>query len=123
MQYSPKLKKAMQEIKEILEKNDIAGFVVLHTPGFSEYMNHLSTSYSCAEIFPEGVRVRLKQAEVGKEKAKLLAEGTFNMIDHLTDVILRHADMYMNCHKNLESAWEGRSLDGGSHTSHDQQNN
>lgn len=36
MQYSPKLKVAMEEIKEILKKNDIAGFVVIHdSDGFS----------------------------------------------------------------------------------------
>jgi len=31
MQYSPKLKKAMEEIKAILKRDDIAGIVVLHT--------------------------------------------------------------------------------------------
>lgn len=32
MQYSPKLKVAMDEVKDVLKKYDIAGFVVLHTP-------------------------------------------------------------------------------------------
>lgn len=50
MQYSPKLKKAMEDIKKILHENDIAGFVVLHTPGFSEYLNRVDPSYSCAKL-------------------------------------------------------------------------
>jgi hypothetical protein len=31
MQYSPKLKKAMEEIKAVLNKHDIAASVILHT--------------------------------------------------------------------------------------------
>lgn len=50
MQYSPKLKKAAEEIKEILLKYDIAANVILHTPGFSEYLLHLTPTYSCAWI-------------------------------------------------------------------------
>lgn len=46
MQYSPKLKIAMDEIKQVLKKHDIAGFVVLHTPGFTEYLNRVDPSYS-----------------------------------------------------------------------------
>jgi hypothetical protein len=122
MQYSPKLKKAMEEIKDILNKNDIAGFIVLHTPGYSEYLNHVQTSYSCATVLPEGVRLRLKQSEVGKEKAMQLANDTYNMVTHLTNAIAANAEMYLDCHEQLKKKWDGKSFDGG-HTSHSQQNN
>jgi hypothetical protein len=122
MQYSPKLKKAIEEIKKILNENDIAGFVVLHTPGHSEYLNHVTTSYSCATVTPEGVRLRLKGSEVGKERAKELADGTYNMITHLTQAIASNAEMYISCHEQLKDKWGGDD-NGGSHTSHNQQNN
>lgn len=122
MQYSPKLKKAMEEIKAILTKNDIAGFVVIHTPGFSEYLNHVQTSYSCATVLPGGIRLQLKQSEIGKEKAMFLADGTFNMITHLTKAIAANAELYIECHEKLKTKWNGSSEDGG-HTSHQQQNN
>lgn len=122
MQYSPKLKKAMEQIKSILKENDIAGFVVLHTPGHSEYLNHVQTSYSCAAVTPEGIRLRLKEAEIGREKATFLADGTYNMITHLTEVIAENASMYINCHEQLKKKWGGSS-EGGEHTSHSQQNN
>ncbi len=122
MQYSPKLKKAMQQIKNILEENDIAGFVVLHTPGFSEYLNHVQTSYSCATITPDGVRLRLKEAEVGKEKAKFLAENTYNMITHLTEVITVSATLYIECHDLLKTKLNGSSEEG-EHTTDITQNN
>jgi len=122
MQYSPKLKKAMAQIKEILKQNDIAAFVVLHTPGYSEYVNHLQTSYSCAIITPEGMRLKLNQKEIGKEKAIELANGTFNMITHLKDVIALNAVLYIDCEKLLKEKWNSSSTDG-EHTSHNQQNN
>lgn len=122
MEYSPKLKKAMEQIKTIMADNDIAGFVVLHTPGFSEYLNHVQTSYSCATVMPEGIRLRLSEKEVGKERAHELADGTYNMITHLTKGIATNAELYIHCHEQLKKKWGGSS-DGGTHTSHSQQNN
>lgn len=124
MQYSPKLKKVMEEIKAIIKKNDIAGFVVLHDEaGFSEYVNQISPSYSCATINEEGnIRFRLKGAEVGKEKAKKIAEGTFNMVTHMADVVGRHAMFYIEAQEMLKKKWDGYELPG-SDTSNSQQNN
>lgn len=124
MQYSPKLKKAMEQIKSILKEHDIAAFVLLHDErGFSEYLNAVSPSYSCAFVSePEGIRVRLKQAEVGKEKAKQLAEGTYNMIAHFADMIGKHAIMYIDAVKMLDEHWDADKFPGND-TGHTTQNN
>jgi hypothetical protein len=60
MQYSPKLKAAMEEIKAIIRKHDVAAFVVLHEPGFSEYFTEISPSYSCAKFEAGGSAIRIK---------------------------------------------------------------
>lgn len=124
MQYSPKLKKAMEEIKDVLKKHDIAAFVVLHEPSFSEYLNHINPSYSCAFMQDGQFRVKLKTAELpgGKEQASKLAEGTYNMVNSMTDVIALHAKGYMDFEEMLRKHWGGES-GGSSHTSHEQQNN
>jgi hypothetical protein len=123
MQYSPKLKSVMEQIKALLKENDVAGFVVLHTPGHSEYLNHLETSFSCAKIIShEGIRFKLSSKEVGKERAKLIAEGTYNMITHLADTVSMNAACYIDAHKFLKEHWNGEEF-GGNHTSHNQQNN
>lgn len=123
MQYSPKLKKAMEEIKKIVKDNDIAAFIVLHDEaGFSEYLNAVSPSYSCAILMEDGLRFRLKQAEVGKEKAKQIAEGTYNMVTHFADMIGKHAMMYIDAQKLLKKQWNGEENRGGE-TDHAQQNN
>lgn len=97
MQYSPKLKIAMEEIKSIVKKHDIAAFVVINDgDGFSEYLNAVSPSYSCATVHPSGIQFKLKSADVGKERAREIADGTFNMITHFADMIGQHALMYID---------------------------
>lgn len=124
MNYSPKLKKAMEQIKTVLKEHDIAGVVVIHTPGFSEYLNHLDTSYSCAHVSPDGgkITVRLKRSEVGQAKAKQLAEDTYNMIVHLSRVTVGNAAVYIDCYELLKDRWGGEEEDG-THTGHTDQNN
>jgi hypothetical protein len=94
MQYSPKLKNAMSEIKDILVKYDIAGLVVLHTDGygdnegFGEYLLKIDPSYSVAKLEDsETVRfkARLKEDFNGNKRLmeyKLAA--TANMLNILT---------------------------------------
>lgn len=123
MQYSPKLKKAMEQIKQIVKDNDIAAFVVLHDEaGFSEYLNAVSPSYSCATLEDGNIRFRLKKAEIGEKKAKQVAQGTYNMVTHFADMIGKHAICYMDAEKMLRDKWGGEQGDGNE-TSHEQQNN
>ena len=122
MQYAPKLKKAMEEIKDILNKNDIAGFVVLHTPGFSEYLNHFETSYSCAKIVDGHVRLKINSKEIGVEKAREVARDSLNMMTHLAKCTSEHAILYMDAEKILKNRFGGEDIPGQS-SSHIQQNN
>ncbi len=80
----------MQEIKEILLKHDIAGVIVLHTPGHSEYLSHLTPSYSCAKL--EGrenelIRFRAKAQDFGMnyELRNQKIKDTCNMMRHLSE--------------------------------------
>lgn len=124
MQYSPKLKKAIGEIKSILEKHDIAGFVVIHTPGYAEFINKVNPSYSCALIRDGRLGVKLKTEDLpgGKEQAKQIAEDTYNMVTLMADAIAVHAGGYIDLHRMLKDRWNGE--EGPiSFTSHQQQNN
>lgn len=97
MQYSPKLKKAASEIKEILKKYDIAALVTLHTNGFAEYINEITPSYSCASFTPDGnIRVQTK----GRSKEDVAA--TVNMISILQNVSASHFMAYDQVIKQLE---------------------
>lgn len=123
MDYSPKLKSAMEEIKAIVKKNDIAAFVVLHDKTqHSEYLNEISPSYSCAEFNGIELKIKAKSSELGNEKANRLQHDTYNMFTHFSDIISHHSTFYNQIKNHLKEILGGE--DGyTNHTSHQQQNN
>lgn len=83
MDFSPKLKRVTALIKKILEKEDIAGFVVLHTPGYSEYLHHITPSYSCLKVAGNGgIRItsRLADYNGNVQKKRKKETDTSNML-------------------------------------------
>lgn len=139
MQYSPKLKKAMEEIKSILKRNDIAGIVILHTiegeatvtkesvhvSGFTEYLFNINTSYSAASI--ENERFKLKGKSIhykSKEERDIKVAGAVNMLDHLSEWTGRLAMNVIDLSKKTNEMVEKIDDDDeGNHTTHSQQNN
>lgn len=125
MQYSPKLKKAMEEIKVILKNYDIAALVVLHTPGHSEYLHALSPSYSCAKFNGDELRIRAKLKEDfnGDKKAwEEKVSNTTNMLRMLAEVGMREAYQISEASEMVDKIVGADHTDlGGS--SNTQQNN
>ncbi len=125
MQYSPKLKKAMEEVKEILNKYDIGALVVLHTPGHSEYLNKINPSYSCAKFeSDEAVRFRAKKADFGGDveaRNKKLTD-TSNMLNLLGEVGARISLSMLDLSKRFDKIVDAEHGEGG-HSSHSTQNN
>lgn len=88
-----KLKKAMEEIKAIIEKYDVAGVVNLHAPGHGEFYQNLTPSYSV--LLPQkdeqGVligyrfRSRSEDYEGDKKKQRQGKEDTINMLQIFQD--------------------------------------
>jgi len=93
MQYSPKLKIAMQEIKKILLKHDIAGVIILHTPGHTEYLNKIDPSYSAIKVNGDEISVRLKLQDFDgdKKKQKEAAENTSNLLHSVSSTAFQIA--------------------------------
>ncbi|GAB3518530.1 hypothetical protein [Emticicia fontis] len=85
MNYSPKLKRVMAQIKEILEKEDLAGAIVLHTKqhglNFTEFFMKIDPSLSCAKF--EGDKIRIKGKAVEKEKMVY----TVNMLNMMAETM------------------------------------
>jgi hypothetical protein len=125
MQYHPKLKKAMAAIQAILTEHDIAAVVVLHTPGFCEFMLHVSPSYSCARFDGNELRVRAKLKEDyqgDKQRWTLDVTNTANMLEGMANMtapmavqLFRMADI-VNKKVNAEHS-------GGGFSSNQEQNN
>lgn len=123
MQYSPKLKKAAEEIKEIMAKYDIAGMVVLHTPGFSEFVLNITPTYSCAWIQGERFRFKAKKAEFGSpEEWKQKISDTANMLHHLSTQGGQLAMNLVHASETVDKAVNAEYDGPGGFTSHSTQN-
>lgn len=68
MNYDPKLKEAMAEIKAVLKKHDIAGALTLVSKSHSEYLYHFPT-WSAAQLTDEGIRIRIKSSDFADKQA------------------------------------------------------
>lgn len=124
MQYSPKLKIAMEQIKVILKQHDIAALIVLHTPGHSEYLLSIDPSYSCARFEGDYLRIKAKLAEFGGDKKawELCTSNTSNMLNLIGEVGARTSMQILEISKTLDEKISAEHT-GGGHTSHNQQNN
>lgn len=128
MQYSPKLKMAMEEIKAVAKKYDIAAAVVLSDgTGFSEFLNKVEASWSGAFVHHDQngamIRFRIKSAELGKEKAEKVANDTYRMIDHFATVLGQNSLVYFQLLDMLKNYIEIVKQDDGKITGHTDQNN
>jgi len=124
MQYSPKLKKAMEEIKSIIHKHDIAALVVLHTPGDSEYLNAITPSYSCMKWNGDELRIRAKLKEDfngDKKKMEEKLAATSNMLRLLSEVGGKQIMALIELSTFVDNLLGSTHNDGG-HTSHTEQN-
>ncbi len=125
MQYSPKLKKAMEELKQILMKYDIAGTITIHTPGHAEYLNHIIPSYSCAKIDELNGKFELSAKKIhftneAERINKLTA--TSNMLSLLSDVTAKNVLCLINASEMTDRFLNAEHGDD-SHTSQSTQNN
>lgn len=84
-----RLKVARTEIEAILRKHDLAGVVVLHTPGMTEFFYDIRPSYSCAWIDEARQMVRVKSlgADYGGDLAAQLHDqaASANLFRGLAD--------------------------------------
>jgi len=129
MQYDPKLKKAKTEIEAILDKYDIGGAVVLHSPGFGEHFMKLDPSYSCAfyDNSPgvTGIRVRTRLQEDfngNAAKRNQAQEDTVNMFDIFAELVGKQALYAMGTMDMLKKKFKITSTPGN-HSDDQQQNN
>lgn len=125
MDYSPKLKTAMSEIKGILSRYDLGAVIVIHEGHHSEFVVKIDPTYSCAKIVNGGVRLKAKlQEDFNGDKVKMqkVLTDTSNMLMHLgiktgeLSIQLLEASELMDKHVQAEHT-------KGKNTSHEQQNN
>lgn len=125
MQYNPKLKKAAKEIEDVLKKYDIAGLILLHSPGHGEFLFNLSPTYSALKFEGvKGVRLKAKSEDfkngaIGRDKA--LAD-TSNMLQILYDMGSTHVNALYEMSSFVNKVTNAEHTKGKT-SSHEEQNN
>lgn len=118
--YSPHLKEVMSEITAILKKHDIAAYVLLQEPGFSEYLMAIEPSWSVLKLTKNRLNVRSKLAEdfAGDKNAQHHAnESTASLVRHFADILRRDAALFEHVYSILLEHWE-MTHTTGTHTPH-----
>lgn len=86
----PHLQAAMEEIKSVLTKYDIAAIVVLSSPKHNEYLYKLDPTWTCIrdERDAEGrmVGIRVNSKEVPKEQKKQVITDSVGTIASFLDI-------------------------------------
>jgi hypothetical protein len=81
------VEKALSEVKQIMDKYDISGAIVLHTPEISLSTVKIDPSWSCAKQVEDEVKIRAKLEDFGGDavaRQKKL-DDTVNMFRTLRD--------------------------------------
>lgn len=125
MQYSPKLKAAMEEIKTILAKYDIGAMVVLHTPRHSEFLNKLNPSYSCIIQTGDHIRFKSKLADYNGDKDAWQKKTTdsLSLLQCITETAGYVLLPLMDFTEKLEVSLDAERKGGHGFSSHTTQNN
>jgi len=126
MDYSPRLKRAAAQIKAILEKEDIAGLVVLHTPGYSEYLLHLTPSYSCVKVRGNGeIRIQSRMLEDYKGNLAMKRKKEADTANMLNMIAVTAGEQSMNVIQlsELMDKLTGAEHTGGNHRPDNYQDN
>lgn len=108
-----RLKVARLEIEAALKKHDLAGVVVLHTPGMTEFCYDIRPSYSCAWIDEKAgiARFKSKLADYGGDAAAQRHDqaATSNMLHGLAMELGQTSLMFLGIATHSDRAFQGIS--------------
>lgn len=111
----PRLKLARLKIESILREHDLAGVVVLHTPGMSEFFYDVRPSYSCCWIDEAASAVRVKSlgADYGGNRDAQMHDqaATANMVAAIADNLHSAAGMFGHVQEIVDRATRAEHTD------------
>lgn len=96
--FDPKLRLAMEEIKAVLRRHDLLGFINIASKTHSEFLLHMEAPWSVVRIEPpgkdgkSGIRIRAKGTQVGSVEHENL-ESSLSFICDTADLCNRFAQI------------------------------
>jgi hypothetical protein len=111
-----RLKIARTEIEAIMQKHDLAGCVMLHTPGMGEFFYSVSPSYSCARVDEQAGMMRLRSKLEDYKGDRIVQEhdraATANMAASLSDMSTNAASMFASMQRVIDRAFHAEHTAG-----------
>lgn len=71
-----RIKPAVDEIKAVLEKHDMAAVVFIASPTHVEFLYRLEASWTCIRLEPAGLRIRANSKDPAQVEALRVSCGT-----------------------------------------------
>ena len=108
MLYSPINKKAVKEIKEILEHYELSGAIVLHDMtygGHGEYHFHADKKNTCIEVKEHELLASTKHIESKAEKKRLI-DATINTLNNMRNGMATMFHTVDHLYKKIEKQFE-----------------
>lgn len=100
--YDPKLKKAMEEIKAILKNYDIGGAITLVSKTHSEYLYDLPT-WSCVAFTDRGLSIYSQERHFkSKNEQKENQEVSFHVFYQIRDIAAQTFMIFEECTKAIK---------------------
>lgn len=108
MPYDPKLKEAAAEIKAILNKHDIAGYISLMSESHSEFLMEIDPPWSCVQWEDKSNgKLRIKASkEMYGDKQDHVISSTAHMIFQMRDLCAQGFSFSEALTKKLEENLE-----------------
>jgi hypothetical protein len=108
---STRLKAIIAEIKAILERENIAGFVAIHEPGAGEFVIKIDPDYSAAKFHEDeegdivGIEIAVSKEDIPNRDERVgKIENTLNMFQILTAIMGTHAAQFMDITEDFEDS-------------------
>ena len=112
-----RLKLARVKIEAVLREHDLAGVVILHTPGMSEFFYDIRPSYSCCWIDEAAQELRVKSLGShykGDREAQMRDQAaTANMMAAISDNLQSAAGMFGYAQRVVDQATRAVHKDRG----------
>lgn len=113
-----RLKVARLKVEAVLREHDLAGVVVLHTPGMTEFFYDIRPTYSCAWIDESVPIVRVKSlgADYGNDLQAQQHDqaATANMMRSIADDLIGATAMFVECAAVVDRILLAKHLPGTS---------
>lgn len=102
MDYDPKLKAAMEEIKQVIKKYEIGGAITIASKTHAEFLYELP-AWSCVSFTDRGLSIYSQKSHFRSiDEQRENQEASFHVIYQIRDIAAQTFMLFEKCTKGIE---------------------